>query len=62
MDWHRKVIKEACRYLETDPETEMSAEDAAKRLSRYGRNSLTERVRISPALCQAWSSGTYPLR
>jgi len=31
MNWHWKVIKEACRYLETDPETEMSAEDAAKR-------------------------------
>lgn len=48
MDWHRKEIHEACLNLETGTETGLSSEDAAKRLSRYGRNRLTERVRTSP--------------
>ena len=41
-DWYRKSVAEVTEQFECDPQTGLSAEEAARRLERHGPNELTE--------------------
>jgi len=44
-EWHSVTIEEVLAALETDPKRGLSEEEAARRLERYGPNTLRERPR-----------------
>ena len=45
--WYTMPVEEVWKQLETSPEG-LSREEAARRLERYGPNTLKEEKRISP--------------